>query len=162
MTFAWILIIVRNPGSTIVISEPFLYIQCSILSRNSGSFSVIDSILVIAKLEVIFALLPYLWLPIFLLWPLKFELGHHIFGVDGQLATKFKIPLWGLYVGNVSLPITNKPLLIKQYLSTNNGFVQIQHFSLVNHYDVMFSRINPLREKDQFQKIQNYYRSYNC
>jgi hypothetical protein len=26
----------------------------------------------------------------------------------------------------------------------------------------MFSRINPLREKDQFQKIQNYYRSYNC
>jgi hypothetical protein len=58
--------------------------------------------------------------------------------------------------------LTNKPLLIKQYLSTNNGFVQIQHFSLVNHYDVMFSRINPLREKDQFQKIQNYYRSYNC
>jgi hypothetical protein len=56
-------------------------------TRNSGQFFVIDSILVIAILEVIFALLPYLWLPIFLLWPLKFELGNQIFGVDDQLAT---------------------------------------------------------------------------
>jgi hypothetical protein len=30
---------------------------------------------------------------LFLLWPLKFELGNLIFGVDGQLATKIKIPL---------------------------------------------------------------------
>jgi hypothetical protein len=29
---------------------------------------------------------------LFSLWPLKFELGHHIFGVDRQLATKIKIP----------------------------------------------------------------------
>jgi hypothetical protein len=27
------------------------------------------------------------------LWPLKFEFGHQIFGVGGQLATKIKIPL---------------------------------------------------------------------
>ena len=31
-----------------------------------------------------------------LLWPLKYELGHQIFGVGGQLTTKIKIPLWGL------------------------------------------------------------------
>jgi hypothetical protein len=29
----------------------------------------------------------------FLLWPLKFEFGHQIFDVDGQLPTKIKIPL---------------------------------------------------------------------
>jgi len=29
----------------------------------------------------------------FLLWPLKFEFGHQIFGVGGQEATKIKIPL---------------------------------------------------------------------
>jgi IS4 transposase len=32
----------------------------------------------------------------FLLWPLKFEFGHQNFGVGDQLATKIKIPLWGL------------------------------------------------------------------
>jgi hypothetical protein len=38
----------------------------------------------------------YLWLPFFfLLWPLKFEFGHQIFEVGGQLPTKIKIPLWG-------------------------------------------------------------------
>ena len=31
----------------------------------------------------------------FLLWPLKFEFGHQIFEVGGQLPTKIKIPLWG-------------------------------------------------------------------
>jgi hypothetical protein len=51
---------------------------------------------VIAILEVIFALLPYLWLPIFFTLVTIFELGHQIFEVDGQLATKIKIPLLGL------------------------------------------------------------------
>jgi hypothetical protein len=30
---------------------------------------------------------------LFLLWPLKFDFGHHIFGVGGQPVTKNKIPL---------------------------------------------------------------------
>jgi hypothetical protein len=29
----------------------------------------------------------------FLLWPLKFEFGHQIFGAGGQLVTNIKIPL---------------------------------------------------------------------
>jgi hypothetical protein len=32
-----------------------------------------------------------------LLWPLEFEFGHQIFEVGGQLPTKIKIPLWGLW-----------------------------------------------------------------